>query len=419
MKTKKPTIVSVAVLFLSIYYIWFCMPFFRYTFATSFFKAFFFACFIIGLLCLALNYFMQTKWKLDIKSNILMPIIVYMLLMAVFAVFDFHDAQGHIRVSFTFWGSAIVYYLFEKAPEQRRKFVQFLIFILIVNSITSYLGLLSNDRAARALTNASRTTEALETDYILARMNICSIELYQSLVILAPVLVMFIKNKKHRIFSLGCMIFTVLIITKASFAICMLMLLMGIAVSLLDIKGIRAQIILPIVCLFLYMLPWGEIFHGLSSIITNEQIAARFSEIGQMISIGEMVGGLESRVQVYQASLETFLSHPFGIGPYYSYVAFADGLGYHSQMLDDMGRYGIFAILFYFIFLKEYYAMLKKKWNIIDMQSVCFPIVVVYMGFLLLNLAFRSGIESIVVFLILPTLPDLLYENKDLKVKSI
>ena len=108
----------------------------------------------------------------------------------------------------------------------------------------------------------------------------------------------------------------------------------------------------------------------------------------------------------------TFIRHPFGIGAHYSYNKLENGIGYHYQILDDLARYGVFALAFYFVFLPQTIKQLYKHCGKINMEETVFPVFIVYVGFLILNIAFRSSAESVVMLYILPVLPDLILNKK-------
>ena len=118
---------------------------------------------------LFLNYVISTGGKIKLTFNILVPIIIYMLVMSMFVMFNYYDASKHIRVSFTFWGTALIYFLLSYNPPLQRAFGRFLLILFIINCITSFIGVYFNPSAARALTNASRSTEAIEEDIYLSK----------------------------------------------------------------------------------------------------------------------------------------------------------------------------------------------------------------------------------------------------------
>ena len=149
MQLKKIGTSRIAVLFLSIYYAWFFLPVLRISFNTSLYKNLFFLCFVIGVSLLFLNYVISTGGKIKLTFNILVPIITYMLVMSMFVMFNYYDASKHIRVSFTFWGTALIYFLLSYNPSLQRAFGRFLLILFIINCITSFIGVYFNPSAAR------------------------------------------------------------------------------------------------------------------------------------------------------------------------------------------------------------------------------------------------------------------------------
>lgn len=403
---------NIAFLLLSIYYAWFFLPYLRVTFNSPLLKNLFFLCFAIGVLILFLNYMINSGLKIKLTFNILVPIIIYMFVMIGFVFLNFYDAANHIRVSFTFWGTALVYFLISFNPSLQRSFGKFLIFLFVINCITSFIGVYTISGAARALTNASTSSTAIEEDIFLSKRNISSIYLFQSLVIISPILIFMIKKKIKVFWAALALIFIFLTIVKASFTISLLLLIAGIGLSLVYVKGLAGKAMLVLSTIALVLLPWGSIFTYLASKIDNSYISIRLHDLSVFFSGGDMSINLSSRLNAYLGSLQTFISHPFGIGAHYSYVMLENGIGYHSQILDDLARYGVFALVFYIAFLSQYYKLLKRQWTKINMEEVVFPVLIVYLGFITLNPAFRSSPESVVMLYILPIMPELILSRK-------
>jgi hypothetical protein len=412
MQSKKIGISNIAVLFLSIYYAWFFLPVLRISFNTSLYKNLFFLCFVIGVSLLFLNYVISTGGKIKLTFNILVPIIIYMLVMSMFVMFNYYDASKHIRVSFTFWGTALIYFLLSYNPSLQRAFGRFLLILFIINCITSFIGVYFNPSAARALTNASRSPEAIEEDIYLSKRNISSIYLFQSLVVIAPIFIFMIKKKIKAFWAIFAIILIIIAVLKASFTISLLLLIAGIGLSLIYVRGIAGKVLLVLLSFVLVLLPWESIFGYLSSVIENSYISTRLHDLSVYFSEGNITGTVSARFNVYISSFMTFIRHPFGIGAHYSYNKLENGIGYHSQILDDLARYGVFALAFYIVFLTQYFKLLKKQWVKINMEEAVFPIFIVYVGFLILNIAFRSSAESVVMLYILPVLPDLILNKK-------
>lgn len=414
----KNNYIHLSELFLGVYYLWFFLPFMRTTFSGGY-KYFFFLFFLIGIFLLVAENVNVYGLQIKVKHTIIAPILIYMAFMLFLCLFDFHDARDHIRVSFTFWGTALVYYLMGINPDARRRFAQFLIVIAIFTTITSAIVILENPRAARALTSALKTEGALAEDYIFGRKNVSSIYLFQGITALSPVFVYLIK-KKHVVWGLLGLTLSFLILLRASFLIALCVMLLGVVLTLIqnEKKSPYLSIVITILALVMLFLPWGEIFGFLAGVINNDTISVRLNELSLLIKFGNVTGDVAARMDVYARSISTLLHHPLGVGPYYFSREAREFIGTHSQILDDFARYGVAAFTFYCVFLKRYYILIKEKWSKIGMGSIASSITIVYAVLLLLNIGFRSAEESVIMLFILPELPEIVLYQKGKKHKS-
>jgi len=404
-------------LFLGVYYLWFFLPFMRTTYSGAY-KYFFFGFFLIGIFLLVLENVNAYGLQMKVKHTIIAPILVYMAFMILLCLFDFNDARDHIRVSFTFWGTALVYYLMGIIPEGRRRFARFLLGIAIFTTITSVVVIWGNPRAARALTSAVLTEEALAEDYNLGRKNVSSIYLFQGIAALSPVFVGLIK-KKYRLFGFLGLILSVLILLRASFLIALCVMLLGIILALVqkEKKNFLFSLVITILVLVVLFLPWSKILGFLAGVIDNDTISERLNELALMFKFGNAVGNTAGRLDAYTLSISTLWHNPLGVGPYYFSQEARDFIGRHSQILDDLARYGVAALAFYCVFLKRYYTLIKEKWSKIGLESIAGPITIVYAALLLLNIGFRSAEESVIMLFILPELPEIILYQKGKKHK--
>ena len=106
------------------------------------------------------------------------------------------------------------------------------------------------------------------------------------------------------------------------------------------------------------------------------------------------------------------MRNPFGVGAHYSYVVGSKGLGYHSQILDDLARFGVFALAFYAAFFASYYKHLKEAWTRAGYPRIAIMVVITWILFLFLNIGLRSADESIVMLFLMPAIPLLLGARK-------
>ena len=400
-------------IFLGIYYLWFFLPFMRTTF-TGIYKYVFFGFFLVGVTLLVWKNINAYGMTIRINKTIIVPILAYMAFMAFLCLFDIRDALDHIRVSFTFWGTALVYYLMGVIPDGRRRFAQFLILLVFFTTITSAIVIWNDPGAARALANSSQTKEALEEDYYLGRKNVSSIYLFQGIATFSPIFVGLIK-KKHIWFGLLGLAFSFAILLKASFLIALGVMVLGVMLALVqsEKKNPIPYIIALVMALVTIILPWSDIFGYLADAINDKYISVRLNELSLLFDVGNVVGDTAGRLDTYSLSISTLLHHPLGVGPYYFSREARQFIGKHSQILDDLARYGIVALVFYCVFLKRYYVLLEEKWHKLGMGSIAGSITIAYIALLLLNIGFRSAEESVIMLFILPELPEIILYQKE------
>ena len=401
---------DIASLLLSIYYTWYCLPFMRAAFSSTLYKYLFFGCFAAGTVLLVLARLQHNGMAITFQPwhSILVPVVLYMAVMSTLYLLQVGEASRHIRVSFTFWGTAILYCLFSFDATTRSRFGKYLLLLFSITAATSVVGIFMDSSVARAITNASQQAEAVARDYQLMRKNISGIYLFQSMVIFAPVTVMMIRYRRKPIWGAILLICITAAVLKASFTISLMLLIAGCSLALLSDRKGSVTLILILCLLLLLFLPMDKLLGFLADVIPNQYISTRLDEVSLFLGQGNVRGDLNLRLQCYQYSLNTAFQHPLGVGPWYSYVVGEHGIGFHSEVMDDLARYGIFALGFYLLFFYEYARLLREQWTKVGLACVTFPVCTVYALFLLLNIGFRSADESIFMLFILPALPDIL-----------
>jgi hypothetical protein len=146
-----------------------------------------------------------------------------------------------------------------------------------------------------------------------------------------------------------------------------------------------------------------------SNHIDNNLISERLITISTWLTFsGDEFNNLTtSRPLLYLLSLKTFFTNPiFGIGMVHENFYNLNSIGMHSQVLDDLGRYGMFGLFFYFVIFKSYHNKFKKYAN----TSIYFLYITCLLGTFVYSL-FNTSINSnsgavigIFLFLILPSL---------------
>lgn len=405
---------DIASFFLAVYYLWYALPFMRITFQNDLFKHLFFACFVVGVASLCMARMVHQRMRLFISGRITIftPVLLYMLVLFIMYLFRLANAANHIRVSFTFWGTLLVYCLFSFDRNAQARFGQFLLALFILTALTSVIAVVSDNSAARAISNASQRPEAIARDYALMKKNVSGLYMFQSLVIFTPVTVIMLRRRKKAL--LGFIILTIIVfaIFKASFTISLFVLILVCVLATVSNSKPLTKLLIPFCVVILLLLPLDSVFSFLAKSIENRYISSRLAEIAFFFQQRSIQGDLQLRLRCYFYSLRTFMDNPFGVGPWYSYHIGEKGIGYHSALLDNMARYGVFAIVFYIAFFSKYYQLLRAQWQKLSLEEAVSPMLFAWIFFLLLNIGFRSADESIFMLYILPVLPDILLGSR-------
>ena len=81
--------------------------------------------------------------RLTLRVSVLTPVLLYMAVMAVCYLLHAGDAARHIRVSFSFWGTLLVYRLFSFDRRAQVRFGRYLLFLFLLTALTSAAAVLT------------------------------------------------------------------------------------------------------------------------------------------------------------------------------------------------------------------------------------------------------------------------------------
>ena len=410
MKKIKTKTASISILFemlICIFYMWYFLPAVNATLAAGFYKYIFFACYFGGMIGL----FLLNGFKIN---KITVAVLLYFLMLTTLYLLNIGDAYKHIRVSFTFWGTALLY--FGILNDSGRLRIGKLLFVLyIITCVTSSIGVVMDNSAARTLTHAA-AEDMLQTSF--RQKNIGCIYIFQSMVFWVPILVCCPKKFWTKLLCSVLLAVVFFVLSNASFFISIIVFFVALLFSFATKqKSVGRMILVMVMCVLVILLYaiGHDLLTMLSDVVDNHRFAERIIGIRDLFYGGENAGDASVRMELYLVSLNTFLKKPFGVGPHYSYIYFVNGLGYHSQLFDDMARYGLFAIMFYALFFVGYYKHLKKNYDEIKNGRVAISLVVIYICFLALNLGFRSAEEGVLTLFIIPVVPLMIKYKKGSK----
>jgi len=396
-----------SLLLIGLFYAWYVLPVVNAAFKGVQYNIMFFSFYALGIIGLMFG----KKGKIRI-NRIICIVATYCICIIVMALFGVADAGKHVRVGAVFFTTIILYFIVLNT-EQRVKFGKYLLLIYLITCVTSSVGVILDNRVSRTISHASYDDDLQQT---LNLLNIAGIYLFQCMVMLIPAL--YAALNQNKIFRILLILGIGGILVNASFTISLVLYMLAIIIvyyerySLSFSKKILILSLLLCMAGIFYLIGY-ELLTSMSASMGNVYISARIQNIRDFIYRREITGGtLALRLEYYALSWKTFMENILGVGPLYAYNAGENGIGYHSQILDDLARYGIFAVLMYIGFFVEYNRWLTREWRKIDEKWVAPATTVLYVLFLFFNLGMRSGIESVVMTFIIPTIPEMVLSKK-------
>lgn len=399
----------VNILCIVVFFFWYITPIIRSTLYGNFFNLIIVA---VVLLWIVTALLLNPKWIF--KWNVHLVVVALMLLTYIFlSVFEFGgNTRSYLTIAVSFWFPLYVfhYYQWMKWNKAIVLISTMLIGILTVTTITTLIGLSTIPNAARILTSSS---SSLEENTTLYNMNIGGYDFIYGMIIFYSVLINFITlnylNKKVKVFCFILLLLIILMVVNSSFTIAIISLILATLLGLLSKKSSKTIIInLLIIIGVFWVFPQeliGIFLGDINNYITNEYISARIREISLYLQGYNFSGyHLSNRVDVYLMSAHTIFNSPiYGVGPYY-YIS-SVGIGYHSQILDDIARYGIFGFVFFCVFFYTFYKYVSQVWKGNQFTLNFLVPLSVFIFISLINPTFSSQSISLILFFLIPSLP--------------
>lgn len=280
--------------------------------------------------------------------------------------------------------------------KRRDKLKIFLLACITITMSTTLITLIDNPNAARALTSSSTNEDIIAA---LTKSNVGAFDFIYGIIILFPTIILLLERNKKIKIKLVYIIISILIIVcliKSNFTtgyvlFCVEIMLIVFPKS----KSWKAKIMsIAAIMLILILGPYiirsylSFLSSTTTSIYSKEKIEAILGVFNGTSEISETTG----RINLMKQDLVSFFENPiFGVGAYYG-VASGQSIGQHSQLLDELARYGLFGAipLFYFIYgcIKILWCVLKSKENRNDL----FIPTVIFLALSILNPVFNNGI---------------------------
>jgi len=222
-----------------------------------------------------------------------------------------------------------------------------IIVIQLISAISTIIGLLKFPYAARELATGRNDLYSLKR---YTSLNIGGYGFIYSLVLTLPILISSIfkiSKQKTKIFSIFIILIFYVTIFLSQYTIATLLSIFLGVLSLFErtknpIGKNLGWSIVAFLLIGLMIMFWDSLMQFLSDCNLNF-LVNRLNGFMRAIRYGEDYSGLTTRTSLYYLSFKTFLNHPiFG-----SFLSPGTGrTGGHSFILDTLGRFGMFGVLF-------------------------------------------------------------------------
>lgn len=303
------------------------------------------------------------------RGHALITDVRYILpIFSVYILSLFYEGISHLPIYIYGMAQVFIYpllalYLIRCGNSKTVKKVFIIIGVsYIITGITTYIGCQMFPNASRNLAAMlSSENPALYVMYM--KFNIGSFSFIYTLVLVLPLLIYLIRDKKVNVFwgfiSLVVIIMAVVASEYTTALLFLFVCLMPFFVP--KYFGIK-NILWVILCtLFLYVIgkPFvGQILESLADVINSETIAERLYNLSVFFTNGSqhVDGDVESRINVYNLSIEAFLRSPF-------WGSSNAKVGGHSYILDCLGKYGLLGLIAMFIMYKHLFNVFFKPWS--------------------------------------------------------
>lgn len=382
--------------FAILYMVVFTTPFFRYIFGENFR--------IMGVGFLLLwGITALCTGKFRYISKFLGLVLAHLIVFVYMSISDMGNVSTIIVGYIAFWSFSVIFEFYYQ--QENLKAIRYItIVLLIVITITAITTII----ASLTYPNISKNTYIDDPtgNNLMHQLNAGGFDYIGGMSVLAPILMyLSIRGKRYiLLIPFGLCVTTVLM---SGYAIAFLVLFVGLIMCLVANPdgSISVRNLIPVLIvagIFLLVMKHSDIVINLF-LESNSHLAGRLTEIQDALN-GKISknSDLFARIDFYKMSYDVFWDNILiGVGPYYYGEG---GLGNHSQILDDLGRYGLLAIVVYASMVYTF-----KQWidNIKAKSGKEFSLIIPYLVFVLfscLNPTLILPILGMTLFFVLPGL---------------
>ena len=241
------------------------------------------------------------------------------------------------------WVVLFVFVVHKCTPEEKKKILYLVIVLCIIGDILSLIQLFQNPDASRWLAGADYVTESEKTR--LRSLGVGSYGYVFAMTFLTFAVVRWLKatkNSREKALLITFLIVNSLFIVQASYTIAIVMALLLAGVAL--ISGMKSWsriviIALAVVLILVFAVPILQFGYDLAKDMDLPWVEKRLGQVIEAIEKDD--ASSLRRYELYKESWDTFALRPiFGANQ-----EMGDTWGGHSQMLDTLAQYGLFALL--------------------------------------------------------------------------
>lgn len=281
---------------------------------------------------------------------------------------------------------------------EANRIYKWLFFLLFIAFISTFIGLINNPIAARALASKS-VDEAVLIQW--KRSNIGGFSQAYSFGLLFIVLMILLRTVQglKRVVVLISLCALFLYFTMAQYVTLLILVVFTGLISIYYGKNesVTVTFFFGIGLIITYLL-LPTVLNAIISISTSEIINRRLSEIVVYIQTGESGASIEGRLECYKAGLELFVKSPiWGVRR----SIYGGNEVWHSTIIEYLVKSGIIGTIIYILHFK-YVSKLAYNWLDSGEKKRCISIFVYIIALALINPIHYSHEIALVLFLLAP-----------------
>lgn len=357
----------------------------------------YFTIFVVWILFAIISYMPHISFRFSEIYLLVFPLLftVYIVISNVFFGDGMIYTDDFIHfVSFTIPIYIMLFYLKYDTRNLKRISIFSLLFLLITIATTTYH--LQEDFYYSKLMSSTGGENVELWIKNIANINI----IVSSIVFIIGSFYCFFIRKEQRFISLIMSVSFFIFAIEASFSLITIFVFFGsIVVFIVNKKNLLLIASIVLIVLILNQ-PLYDIIY-ISSEKMNPLYEQRVKEILNFIYNSSIDGDLGARFDLYFKSLDVFYKKPFfglSTGEYFNRT---QTLGYHSELFDSLGRYGLFGTLFLALYFYHAVNTVSKKLKNKEKRIYIISSLLVLL-YSSVNPIFTATSLSVALFLVLP-----------------